>query len=190
MKRAIIVHRWDGNPKGDWYLWLKKELEKIGFKVIVPSMPNSSEPQIEEWVSHLKKVVGKLDEETYFIGHSIGCQTILRYLEKEKFNGKIPEIVFVAGWLKLGNLEDEEVKEIADPWINRTIDFNKIKQKIGKITVLLSSNEPYGYVKENQRTFEEKLGAKVIIEKDKGHFTAEDGVIEIPEVLNIIKKSI
>lgn len=188
MKRVIIIHRWDGNPRGDWYPWLKKELERIGFKVMVPAMPNASEPQIEEWISHLKKVVGKLDEETYFVGHSIGCQTILRYLEKENFSGKIPEVIFVAGWFKLDDLEDEEVKEIADPWINTPIDFNKIKQKIKKLTVFLSSNEPYGFVKENQRNFKEKLGADVIIEDNKGHFTEEDGIIEVPEVLKIIKR--
>lgn len=188
MKRAIIVHGWDYNPKMNWYPWLKKELEKIGFKVIVPAMPNSSEPQIEKWVSYLKKVVGKLDEETYFVGHSIGCQTILRYLEQENYNSKIPEVIFVAGWFKLDNLEDKEVKEIADPWINTPIDFNKIKQKIEKLTVFLSGNDPYGYVKENQRNFKEKLGADVIIEDNKGHFTEEDGIIEIPEVLKITKR--
>lgn len=187
MKKVIIVHRWDGNPNGDWYPWLKKELEKKGFKVIVPIMPNSDEPQIKKWVPHLKKVVGNLNEETYFVGHSIGCQTLLRYLEKENFKGKIPGVVFVAGWFKLANLENEEIKEIAKPWINTPINFNKVKSKIGKLTVFLSSNEPYDYVKENEIIFKEKLEAKVIIEKNKGHFTEEDGIVKIPEVLNLFE---
>ena len=100
MKRMFIVHRWDGTPKSDWYPWLKKELEKKGFKVEVPEMPNTSEPKINDWVAHLKKVVGKLDSKTYFIGHSIGCQAIMRFLEKEDYNGKVGNIVFVAGWFK------------------------------------------------------------------------------------------
>ncbi len=186
MKRAFIVHRWDGTSKSDWYPWLKKEVEKKGFKVEVPTMPNTSIPKIDDWVNHLKKVVGKLDSETYFIGHSIGCQTIMRYLEKENYNSKIGGIIFVAGWFKLDNLEGEEVEAIANPWMNITIDFNKIKQKIPKLSVFLSTNEPYGFVEENTKIFKEKLNAKVILEKNKGHFTEDDGINELPEVLKEI----
>ncbi|MDO8509384.1 MAG: alpha/beta hydrolase [Nanoarchaeota archaeon] len=183
MKRVFIIHGWDYNPKINWYPWLKKELENKKYKVIVPEMPNTSEPDIKNWVSHLSQVVGKLDEKTYFVGHSIGCQTIMRFLEKEKSNIKIPKVVFVAGWFKLGNLEDTEVEEIAKPWTETSIDLNIIKQKIDKLVVFLSSNEPYNYLKENETLFRNKLGAKVIILKDKGHFTQEDGVSEINEVL-------
>lgn len=187
-KKIIIVHGWDFNPKMNWYRWLKKELEKKGFEVIVPTMPNTSKPEINNWVSHLKKVVGKLNMNTYFIGHSIGCQTILRFLEKEDYQGKIGKLVFVAGWFNLNNLEDKEIKEIAQPWINTPINFDRVKEKINKITVFLSSNEPYNYVEENKMTFEEKLKAKVIILKNKGHFTEDDGIKELPEVLNEIVK--
>ena len=189
-KRLFIVHGWGFNPKMNWYPWLKSKFEKVGFKVFVPEMPNTPEPNIDAWVSHLKKVVGNLDENTYFIGHSIGCQTIIRFLEKEKYDGKIGKVIFVAGWFNLDNLEGEEVKEIAVPWINTNINFNKVKEKIGHLTVFLSSNEPYGCLEENKKTFEKKLKAKVIILKDKGHFTEDDGVKEIQEALNEILKTI
>ena len=61
-----------------------------------------------------------------------------------------------------------------------------MKEKISKITVFLSSNEPYNYVEENKRTFEEKLKAKVIILKNKGHFTEDDSIAEFPELLKEI----
>lgn len=183
MKRVFIVHGWDFTPVMNWYPWLKKELEKKEYEVIVPTMPNTSEPRIEEWVNHLRKVVGKLDEKTYFVGHSIGCQTIMRYLENEDFTRQIHNIVFVAGWLKLDNLEGEEVARIARPWLETPINFHKVKDKIGNLTVFLSSNEPYNFIEENKQLFEEKLGAKVTILKDKGHFTKDDGVTELKEIL-------
>ncbi len=186
-KRLFIIHGWDFNPKMNWYHWLKSEFEKSGFKVFVPEMPNTSEPNIDAWVSHLKKVVGKLDENTYFVGHSIGCQTIMRFLEEEKYDGKIGKVIFVAGWFKLDNLEDEEVKEIAEPWTDTPINFDKVKEKIRNLTVFLSSNEPYNYIEENKETFEKKLNAKVVILKNKGHFTEEDGVKELPEILKEIQ---
>lgn len=184
MKRVFIVHGWDFKPEMNWYPWLKKELEKKGYEVSVPTMPNTSEPRIDKWISHLKKVVGRIDKETYFVGHSIGCQAIMRFLEKENPSVKIPKAIFVAGWFKLGNLEDEEVKEIAKPWLEENINFNKIKQKIEKLVVILSDNEPYNYVKENGIAFKDRLGAKVVVLMNKGHFTTDDDVKEIKEVLN------
>ncbi len=91
--KVILVHRWEGTPRSDWYPWLKKELEKKGFTVIIPNMPNTSKPKINAWVSYLKKIVGTLDEETYFIGHSIGCQAIMRLLEKEEY--KIRKVILL-----------------------------------------------------------------------------------------------
>jgi predicted alpha/beta hydrolase family esterase len=187
MKKAHIIHGWDFNPRMNWYPWLKKELESKGFKVTVPEMPNTPEPKIDEWVSHLKKIVGNLDENTFFVGHSMGCQTVMRYLEKEDYNNKIGKIVFVAGWFKLTNLEGEEVEAIAKPWLETPINLNKVKQKISKLTVFLSSNEPYNYLKENENIFKEKLNAKIIILKNKGHFTEEEGVTKIPEILEELK---
>lgn len=188
MKRIFIIHRWDGKPEGDWYPWLKNELEKKGFFVEVPSMPDTSEPKMEKWVSFLKKTVGKVDENTFFVGHSIGCQTILRYIESLKNNEKVGGCVFVAGWFNLDNLEDEEVRKVVKPWIETLLDFDKIKKKVKKIIVFISNNEPYGFVKENAKIFIEKLGAKVIIEKERGHFTEDDGIKKVDAVLKEVVK--
>lgn len=189
MKRVFIIHGWDFNPKINWYPWLKKELEKRNFHVKVPTMPNTSEPKINEWVSHLKKIAGKIDEETFFIGHSIGCQTIMRFLQNE--NQKVGGAVFVAGWFKLANLEDDEVKKIAAPWLETPIDFAAVKKNINKLTVILSSNEPYNFLEENSEIFKNKLGAEIIIEKDKGYFTKDDGVLTnetaLRELMEVVK---
>lgn len=186
-KRAFIIHRWDGNPNTDWYPWLRRELERGGFDVETPQMPNTSEPEIDPWVKHLKKIVGKLNKDTYFVAHSIGCQAVMRFLERENYNDKIGKIIFIAGWFKLKNLENKEARKIAKPWINTPINFDKIKQKISKLTVFLSTNEPYGFVEENKTIFIEKLNAKVLIKKDKGHFTEDDKVKEMPEIIDQLK---
>ncbi len=181
--RIIIIHRWGANPQSDWYSWLKRELEKKGHSVFVPEMPNTDEPMIEEWVAHLKRVVGQLDAETCFVAHSIGCQSVLRFLEGEKYSGKVGNVVFVAGWFKLDNLEGEEVVAIAKPWMNTPIDFSLVRRRLNSLTVFLSNNEPYGFVQYNSDVYQKELGAMVVIEKDKGHFTEEDRVVEMPEVL-------
>src|SRR3989344_6946533 len=99
-KRVIITHGWGGHPKGDWFPWLKKELEAKSFEVHIPRLPNAENPRIEKWVPKLAQVVGVADEETYFVGHSMGCQAIARYLESLPEGVKIGGAVFVAGFFK------------------------------------------------------------------------------------------
>ena len=102
-KRAFIIHGWGSYPEEGWLLWLKKELEKKGFLVAVPSMPDTENPKIDSWVNHLSDIVGEPDVNTYLVGHSIGCQAIMRYLEE--LDGKrIGGTVFVAGWFNLVGL--------------------------------------------------------------------------------------
>ena len=184
MKRVFIVHRWSGGPSDDWRPWLKSELEKLGYEVFVPEMPDTEVPVIEKWVSHLSQIVGIPDSQTYFVGHSIGCQAILRYLEN--VNELIGGAVFVAGWFNLENLEDEEVKEIARPWIETAIDLEKIKKVLPKSTLIISDNDPYEAFEENKNRFS-LLGSKIIVLHNAGHITEGDGFTELPEVLEEFK---
>jgi len=38
MKRVFVIHGWGGNPYKEWFPWIKKELEKNGFKVEIPEV--------------------------------------------------------------------------------------------------------------------------------------------------------
>ena len=95
MKHAYIIHGWGGNPNEPMLVWLKKELGKNGFNVTAPKMPNPEEPEIGPWVNKISEIVSP-DEEIYFIGHSIGCQTILRYLERLDKNVKVKGVILIA----------------------------------------------------------------------------------------------
>ena len=182
MKRVFIIHGWGGMPNAGWLKWLNKELSSKGFKVYAPEMPDKENPEIKAWISYLSKIVGDIDKDTYFVGHSIGCQAIMRYLESLPGNTKIGGIFFVGGWFTLKNLESEEEKEIATPWLNSPINFERIKQKTKKITALFSDDDPYVSL-ENSKMFKDKLGAKIIIENNKGHYIEKE-TKEIPVVLN------
>ena len=181
-KKLYLIHGWGGSSEGGWFDSLKKELSKKGFVVVAFDMPNTDEPKIEEWVGYLRKNIRDVDEETYFVGHSIGCQTIMRFLEKLHKNKKIAECVFVAPWFNLINLEAEEIK-IAHPWINSPIDFGRIKEHCTNFLAIFSNDDPSVHLDEAEK-FKENLGAKIIIKKRAGHF---DNAEKIPEVLEFIK---
>jgi predicted alpha/beta hydrolase family esterase len=181
MKKAIILHRWSGTPESDWYSWLADELRACGYEVTVPLAPNTDHPKIEERMEFMDGVMEDADEETVFICHSIGCQTLMRWLASH--DKKIGDVIFVAGWVHLLNLEDEEVGSIAKPWLDTPIDFEHVRDSMKSLSVFLSDNEPYGCVEENREIFEKKLGAKVTVLASKGHFTEDDSVVQVPEIL-------
>jgi len=177
MKRVILVHRWSGSPSDDWRPWLKKELEKRGYEVLLPEMPDTDTPVIEKWVHCLTKAVGTPDSDTYFIGHSIGCQTILRYLET--IDRPVGGAVFVAGWFNLENLEDDEAKAIAKPWIETPINIEKVKKVLPKSVLIISEDDPYGALDENKQKFSEIITQGIVL-PHAGHITES----EEPVILN------
>lgn len=188
-KRVFIVHGWDGYPEEAWFPWAKAELGKIGFDVIVPQMPNAAAPEMDSWITFLHGVVGACDEETYFIGHSIGCQTVLRYLGTLAEGSRAGGAVLVAGWVSLTPmaLRTPEEQNIARPWLERPIPYEKILIHTKNFAGIFSDNDPYVPV-ENQSTYRERLNADCIVVPGRGHFNEESNTKELPEVIFAIRK--
>jgi hypothetical protein len=186
-KRIYIIHGWDGCPEEGWFPWLKKELENQGFTVIVPLLPNNEEPRIKNWIPALQQIVNNPNEQTYFIGHSMGCQAIIRYLETLPKNTKIGGAVFVAGFFKsLSNLEDEEmVRDVANEWLKTPINLREAKKHLNKSIAIFSDDDPYVPLG-NQDKFKNILNSKIIIEHEKKHFSGSTGTIELPIALEAI----
>ena len=187
MKRVFIIHGWGGNPKECWFPWLKKELEKKGYDVFVPQLPDTNNPRIYNWVPALSKAVSVSDDNTYFVGHSMGCQTIARYLESLPEGQEIGGAVFVAGFFKhLSGLEDEPgIPETEKHWLSTPIDFAKIKSHLNKSVAIFSDNDPFVPL-DNQDDYKNKLGSQIIIEHNKGHLNDEAKTKELPSALKAI----
>ena len=154
MKTIYLVHCWGGTSKDGWYPWIKEEISGEHINVETFDMPNTDKPDIKEWIDNLEKKVLNLDENTYFVGHSIGCQTIMRYLENKNVN-KIGGILFVAPWIELlpYAINDEESYKIAYPWLNTQINFESISEggvvnKVSNTTVTPKVNLSFGDVHE------------------------------------------
>jgi hypothetical protein len=182
-KKVYLIHGWGKSSSTlPWFKPLAEKLLEKGFEVEAFDMPNTDEPKIEEWVNYLKSNISDVSENTYFVGHSIGCQTIMRFLEKLHRHKKIAGCAFVAPWIDLIGLGPDEL-EIAHPWLNSKIDFNRIKDHTNNFLAIFSDNDSFVHLDESDK-FKKNLWAKIIIKKKQDHF---EDVEEIPEVLEFIK---
>ena len=178
-KRVFVIHGWEGRPNEAWFPWLKEQLGDIDCQIL--TMPNTDSPDQTEWLESMRDAVGSVDENTYFVGHSIGCLAILKYLKNKSAGGA----VLVAPWMKLSEecLEDEEGEEIYKQW-TKSMPWDKIDTKC---TAIFSTDDPDVPLEENRKIFKDKLGAKVIVMKDMGHFSVADKITELPVVLDELK---
>ncbi len=134
---------------------------------------------MKEWLSRLKKDVGVLNQNYYFIGHSLGCITILRYIESLRKNQNIGGVILVAGFTS--NLGYKELNS----FFKNEISWSKIKSHCKKFTVIHSKNDRYVSLHYGS-FFKKKLGAKLLIKEKMGHFTDKDGVKKLPSALKSI----
>ncbi|MDO8492679.1 MAG: alpha/beta fold hydrolase [bacterium] len=186
MKKVIIVHGWGGHPKEGWFPWLKKELEAKGIEVLIPKLPDTENPRIQNWVPALSDAVGVPDGETYFVGHSLGCQTIARYIETLPYELKIGGAVFVAGFFKrLTGLESEE-QETARLWLETPIDLEKVKSHLPKSIAIFSDDDPFVPL-DNVADFKDRLGSEIITIPKAGHINAGSNYFKLPEALKALE---
>ena len=188
-KRVFIIHGWGGNSKEGWFPWLKRELEKRSFEVIVPELPETETPRIYNWIPFLEQTVKDPDQNTYFVGHSLGCQAIARYLETLPRDTKVGGAVFVAGFFKrltgLGN--DPKIIELFEEWLKTPLDLKILKKHLNKSIAIFSDNDHYVPL-DNQNDFKNMLGSEIILEKNMGHFSGSQGCFELPIALKSILK--
>jgi uncharacterized protein len=183
MKRVYIVHCWEGYPDYCWYPWVKQELEALQYQVTIPAMPETDLPKQSLWVSKLKEVIGEPDDQTFLIGHSIGCATILRYLETLKPGQQIGGVVLVAGFAK-----DIGFDEIHN-FFTTSFNFPQIKSASQGFVAIHSDDDPFVDLSHSE-DFRQHLGADIVLKQGKKHFSGsvddEVSCKELPEVVESI----
>ena len=182
MKKVILVHCWTGYPEYCWYPYVKEELEKMDYEVVIPFFPDIL-PLLSSWLSKIDRAVEGPDEDTILIGHSLGAVAVLRYLETLPANQKIAAAILVSGFVN-----DLGFKPLQNFFI-KPLDLEKIKQKADHFVVIASDNDPY-LEPMHTNILRKGLDAKVIW-KSSGHFTqTKDGseYLEFPEIVSAIKK--
>lgn len=187
-KRAIIIHGFEGNGENHWNPWLKKELEKKGWEVKNPTLPNPSHPDFEESMEFLRKETADFGGNDMVVGHSLGGYFALKLAEEKEF-GKIvlvaPAIGELtkeeeAGWRKEGKKEGWDVEALLKAK-SQKVDLKKVK---AKTKVAVFSDNDVELAAAAPHFLDEDWEVKML--NEKGHFCAKDGVTEIPELLDLL----
>lgn len=189
MQRVFLIHGWTGRPTNDWFPWAKHELQKRGYEVLVPEMPDPDYPKIEPWVAKIKEAVGKPRPDDILVGHSMGCQGVLRYLQTLPEEIKIQKVILVAGFedLKDAAFEALEDWETFKPWKNAKMDYGKIRRRADNWIAVFSDDDPFVDYETNSKIFKKELGAKIVLQKSMKHFSQEDNVFSLPILLELLK---
>ncbi len=179
---AIIIHGSFGSPEENWFPWLKAELEKVGVEVFVPAFPTPEGQNLENWLNVFEEFEGQVNEETVFVGHSLGPVFVLNVLEK--LDSPVKAAFFVAGFV--GNLGNAEFDEINATFADRMFDWEKIKENCGKFFVFYSDNDPY-VSGEKAKELARNLGVEAELVQGAGHFNENSGYTKFELLLERIK---
>lgn len=173
MKNAILLHGSSGTPDGFWLPSIKKYLENNGYEAWAPQLPKPEAPDLK---IQLPFVLGngKFNNETIIVAHSAACPLTLSILEN--INVKIKKVILVSGYARpLGKMEDESLKKLeaaAEPILQKTYNWEKIKNNVEKIVFINSDNDPWGCDDKEGQYMHEHLGGELIINHE-GHMGSD-----------------
>jgi len=194
ISNVLIVHGWCGTSDGNWFKWFKENY-KDKYDIIIPDMPNSEKPKIDEWICEIEKHKNKFNKNTILIGHSLGCPTICKFLEKNKI--KIKKLILVAPSPISYNKKDFEIiRKLKVPKESENslkkyledleINFSECSTLVNEVVLYLSKDDPY-VADYNYRLKEYALlTPEIKLFENKGHFNSETGIIEFHELLDVI----
>jgi leucyl-tRNA synthetase len=186
----LIIHGFTGHSKGDWFPWLKREFTRKGFNVLIPDLPNSDKPELDEWLNALKNLKSKFDEKLIIIGHSLGAITACKFIDDNDI--KLEKLILVAPTGKSQKYEellkkdfDEEEVDIIKKFNQTDINWGKVKKLAKEKLLYFSTNDPY--IQLNIKDDYADLEGKVKIFENKGHFNEDSGILELPEIIEDIE---
>jgi len=158
MKNLIALHGTADSPEFMWFPWLKKETEKLGFKVSIPQMPDADCPMLSKWLpAGLKE---RYSKETVIVGHSAGAALILPLLES--LSVRVAKAIMIAGYC-------EPVNSITDI-LPESYDWEKIKSHAKEFYFINSDDDPWHCDDKQGLKMFKHLGGTLILCHGQGHF--------------------
>lgn len=179
-KQVYIIHGYGASPANHWFPWLKEKLIADDNQVSVLHMPNSSDPKKEEWLETLANNIKNLDNNTYFVTHSLGSIALLNYLEQLELLPNFGGIILVSGFS-----ESLSILPSLDPFTVKKVDYKKIISATSSRAVIAAKDDhivPF----QLSKNLSKQLDASFYPVEKGGHFLEDDGFITFPFIYDIL----
>lgn len=164
MKNALILHGTACTPNSFWHPSIKRFLEARGYEVKVPQLPQADRPDLKNWLPAALDF--NFNEETILIGHSAGGPLVLSVLENIAVT--IHKAILVAGFARpIGE------KQEADPILQETYDWKKIKNNVKDLIFINSNNDPWGCDDKEGLYMWQNLGGTLILGEGESHMGSD-----------------
>ncbi len=179
MANFVFIHGSGGNPDECFYLWLRKELQKRGHKVHAPFFPTPLGQTLDNWMKEFEPYWQYVNEETIFVGRSIGPAFILRLLEKPKVSVKAAFLV--AGFCS--DLGVHEFRPLIKTFVGKRFKWEKIRNSCDRFFVYNSDNDLIVPIQKGEE-LAKKLETKFTVVNGARHFLFK----KFPQLLEDIRK--
>ena len=176
MDKLYLIDGFGGSPDINWLADIKQNFKDF-LEIQVVEYTTVSVADVKQWDSDLDRAVSNA-QDAYFVCHSLGCVTFLRFLLRHHI--QIKGAVFVSGFA-------QAIKDFPqfDNYMDN-LDLNKITHLLGK-SFIISFRIDQIIDWQITNVLAEKLGIPFILLPDGGHFTSGEGVIEMNCVKDIIR---
>ena len=177
-EKVYVIHGYGADSESNFFPWLKQKLNSDNIECNVLDLPNTNYPKLNEWIEYINKNVSELNENIYFVGHSLGCISVLKFLSQFNKNSKIGGLILVSGF-------DEKLPlfPTLNSFVSDKIDYSKIINMTQKITVIASQDDDLVPI-EYSWELSKNLKSKFLKLNGYGHFLVPD----LPIVYEILKK--
>ena len=164
----MLVPRWDGDADADWYPWIAERLSGRAAVEVAALAPTADRPAPAATVASLAATVGPPERlgGTVLVGHSVGCQAVVRYLLTLGRGVPRPPVLLVAGWWLL----DDAGWPPFGAWLEPPPGLAELPRRASELRVLLSPDDGFTSDQDaNGRRWRE-VGAEIVLTEPSGHF--------------------
>ena len=184
MKKVLLLHGYNGIPQVFYYI--KGELEKLGYEIIMPTLPSQQGLRYNIWKNEFEKIEKELGNELIVIAPSGGNPFIIKYLKERPLNIRL--YVGLAGFsdkfITEGRKDLDEAVESIVPTEEEITNFKnsvKIKHCIYSIDDHIV---PFDILKKHS----DNISAVHHMIPNIGHMGRKSNLQQLPQVIEIIKE--
>ncbi|WP_245200091.1 RBBP9/YdeN family alpha/beta hydrolase, partial [Acinetobacter nosocomialis] len=181
MRQIFVLHGYSASIHDHWFLDLKHQIEDENTSVTLIPFPDSEHPNVDAWQKVLDEQIPEVNENTYFVAHSLGVITLLHFLQRHDYKN-IGGMILVSGFS--GPIADSYP---LTAYITKSkVDTNYFKS-IKKKLVYLSDNDdlvpPHLTIQ-----LAKDIDAPYITVPNGGHFLGREGYTAFPQLVDSLKE--